>query len=72
MVGIYKYEGGLKFTGMIATDKEAAEKFLSEKYGHYREIYAGLDENDEVIWRTYFQPWYNKDVFKILELTTVE
>ena len=33
MVGIYKYECGLKFTGMIAPDKEKAEKFLAEKTG---------------------------------------
>ena len=31
-----------------------------------------VDENGEIIWEKYFQPWYNKDVFKILELTTVE
>ena len=72
MVGIYKYEGGLKFTGMIAPNKETAEKFLSEKYGHYSVRYAGRDENGEAKWEKYFQPWYNKDIFEILELTTIE
>lgn len=72
MVGIYKYEDGLKFTGMIATDKETAEKFLSEKYGRYSERCVGRDENGEIVWEKYFQPWYNKDVYKILELITVE
>lgn len=72
MVGIYKYEDGLKFTGMIASDKETAEKFLSEKYGYYSERYIGRDENGKAKWEKYFQPWYKKDAFEILELTTIE
>ena len=72
MVGIYKYECGLKFTGIIAPDKETAEKFLSEKYGYYSEKYVGRDENNEAKWEKFFQPWYNKDAFEILELTIVE
>ena len=72
MVGIYKYECGLKFTGMIASDKEKAEEFLSAMYGHYSERYAGRDENGEIKWEKYFQPGYNKDAFEILELTTIE
>lgn len=72
MVGIYKYECGLKFTGIIAPNKEKAEKFLSEKYGYYNERYIGDDENGKPKWKKYFQPWYNKDAFEILELTTVE
>ena len=72
MVGIYKYECGLKFTGIIASDKEKAEKFLSEKYGYYTERYAGRDENGKVKWEKCFQPGYNKNAFEILELTTIE
>ena len=72
MVGIYKYECGLKFTGIIASDKEKAEKFLSEKYGYYSERYVGRDENGEAKFEKYFQPHYNKNAFEILELTTIE
>lgn len=72
MVGIYKYENGLKFTGLIASDKEKAEKYLSERYGYYAERYVGRDENGNIKWEKYFQPWYNKDAFKILELMTIE
>ena len=72
MVGIYKYECGLKFTGMIASNKEKAEKFLAEKNGYYAERYVGDDENGKPQYEKYFQPFYNIEAFEILELTTIE
>jgi len=36
MVGIYKYENGLRFTGKIAKDEETAWRYLDEKYGLVR------------------------------------
>lgn len=38
MVAIFKYENGLKFTGLVAESEEKAWEFLDEKYG--REIYG--------------------------------
>ena len=72
MVGIYKYENGLKFTGIIAPDKETAEKFLSEKYGCYGKKYVGRDENGYPKWEECFLPGYNKDAFEILEVSIIE
>lgn len=34
MVGIYKFENGAKFTGLIAKNEEEAWKYLDKEYGH--------------------------------------
>ena len=47
MVGIYKYENGLVFTGIIAQSKERAESYLSVKYGSIEQVFTGeWDDND--------------------------
>ena len=71
MVGIYKYECGRKFTGIIANSYEEAEKYLGNKYGYMGEVFAGRDENGQAIWETKFVPYYNKNAFAIEELTIV-
>lgn len=71
MYGIYKYEGGLQFTGMVAHSVEEAEKYLGEKYGKVWEYPIGYDENDQLIYEKRFTPWYNKEAFKIKPLTVV-
>ena len=38
MIAIFKYENGLKFTGLVAESEEKAWEFLDEKYG--REVYG--------------------------------
>lgn len=64
MVGIYKYENGLKFTGMIASNREKAEKFLSEKYGYIDEVYGGRDENGKIKWEKNFNRGITRTLLK--------
>lgn len=71
MVGIYKYENGRKFTGIIANSYEEAEKYLGNKYGHMGDVFVDWDENGQAIWERKFIPYYNKDAFDIEELTIV-
>lgn len=71
MVGIYEYECGLKFTGLIANSYEEAEKYLGNKYGYTGDFYAGRDENGQSIWERRFIPYYNKEAFCIKELTII-
>ena len=52
MVGLMKYECGLKFTGCVFEDKETAEKFIYDN-GLNPEAYelipvAGYFKNDEI------------------------
>ena len=72
MFGIYKYENGLKFTGKIATTKEAAENFLGQLYGRMEDKFVGWDDNGEMRYEQVFVPYYNKRAFEIIELETVE
>ena len=70
MVGIYKYENGLVFTGIIAQSKERAESYLSVKYGSIEQVFTGeWDENDEPIYER--KPKYNKSAIVIKELKQV-
>ena len=47
MVGIYKYENGLQFTGVVAETKEKALEYLTEQYGVMEDKWTGKwDEND--------------------------
>ena len=41
MVGIYKYENGLVFTGIIAQSKARAESYLAVKYGSLEQVFTG-------------------------------
>lgn len=71
MVGIYKYENGLRFTGKVCKSHEDAERYLGNKYG--REYpYPVKFENGEWVYENRFVPGYNKDAFKILEVEMVE
>jgi hypothetical protein len=72
MVGIYKYENGLVFTGVIATSKEKAETYLAEKYGSFEQVFNGKrDENGYPIYERKFVPKYNKSAFVIKELKQI-
>ena len=72
MFGIYKYEMGLKFTGIIATSKEKAEEYLGNKYGAWMDFYTGCDKCGNLIYEKRFVPSYNKDAFKIIKLKIIE
>ena len=70
MVGIYKYENGLVFTGIIADSKEKAEYYLANKYNSFERVFIGKwDENDEPIYER--KPKYNKSAIVIKELKQV-
>lgn len=72
MVGIYEYENGLKFTGIIADTVEKAEEYLKNKYGIIEKVYSGQRNKDGTpIYKEEFQPWYNKEVFEIKELQKI-
>ena len=72
MVGIYKYENGLVFTGIIAQSKQRAESYLAVKYGSIEQVFTGeWDENDEPIYERKFVPKYDKSVFVIKELKQI-
>ena len=58
MVAIYKYENGLKFTGMIAESAEKADEYLGNKFGYW---YKGV-----------FYPDYNKNAFVFREVELVD
>lgn len=65
MVGIYKYENGLVFTGVVANTVADAEAYLGNKYG-YREIEEFSHfENDCPVYTKRFVPRYNKNAFVI-------
>lgn len=73
MFGIYAYQGGLKFTGKIAPTREAAEKYLSNKYGKVLPTFTGkYDVDGYPIYAETFVPGYNKEAFVIEELEIVE
>lgn len=72
MVGIYKFENGLKFTEIIAETVEKAEEYLGNKYGREMDKWTGArDENNRPIYEKAFVPGYNKETFKILPLTLI-
>lgn len=72
MVGIYKYENGLVFTGIIASSKKNAEAYLAKKYGSFEQVFCGKwDENSYPIYESKFVPSYNKFAFVIKELKQV-
>lgn len=72
MVGIYKYENGLIFTGVIASSKKKAETYLAEKYGSFEQVFNGKrDENGCPIYERKFVPKYNKSAFVIKELKQI-
>ena len=73
MFGIYKYENGLEFTGMIAESVADAEKYLENTYGSYENRYTGKrNSNNEPIYEEVFVPKYNKEVFKIIPVLVVK
>jgi hypothetical protein len=72
MVGIYKYENGLVFTGVIASTKEEAETYLAKEHGSFEQVFNGKrDENGCPIYEYKFVPKYNKSAFVIKELKQV-
>lgn len=72
MVGIYKHENGLVFTGVIASSKEKAEAYLAKKYGSVEYVFNGQrDENSCPIYELKFVPKYNKSAFVIKELQQI-
>ena len=72
MVGIYKYENGLVFTGEIASSKEEAETYLAKKYGSFEQVFSGKrDENGYPIYENKFVPKYNESAFVIKELKQI-
>ena len=72
MVGIYKYENGLVFTGMIAISKEKAESYLAKKYGSFEMVFNGQrDEDNRPIYEHRFVPKYNESAFVIKELKQI-
>lgn len=72
MYGIYKYEGGLQFTGVVAHSVEEAEAYLGNKHGKMMEHFTGKwDENDYPIYEMRFTPYYNKEAFEIKPLEVI-
>ena len=72
MVGIYQYEEGLKFTGVVAETRENAEEYLKNKYGKILNMPTGeRDEQGKPLYEERFVPGYNKEAFKIMEITLV-
>ena len=71
MVGIYKYENGLVFTGIIASSEEEAETYLAHRYGSFEPVFSGRDENGYPIYAYEFVPKYNKSAFVIKELMQI-
>ena len=72
MVGIYKYENGLVFTGVIASSEEEAKAYLANKYGSFEQVFSGKrDENGYPIYEYEFVPKYNKSAFVIKELMQI-
>lgn len=71
MVGIYKIENGLRFTGIIANTLEDAEAYLGKKFGSCKSLFVKMDENNNFIYEDVFVPWYNKGAYKIMPLTLV-
>lgn len=72
MVGIYKCENGLQFTGIIADTVEDAKRYLGNKYGYMSEKFTGeFDENGNLKYKEVFVPYYNPQTFKIKELTKI-
>ena len=71
MVGIYKYENGLVFTGVIASSEQEAEAYLANKYGSFEQVLNGRDENGYPIYGYEFVPKYNKSAFVIKELMQI-
>lgn len=72
MVGIYKYEGGLKFTGKIAESVEEAKAWLKNKYGKKVKIPSHFDkEKGELIYTEVFDPSYNESAFEILPVEKI-
>lgn len=58
MYGLFKYEMGLQFTGIVAETKEKIIEYLNNKYAYIYE-YKG---------ERYSIPQWNKEAFKIKEI----
>lgn len=71
MVGIYRYENGLQFTGVVASTVEDAKTYLGNKYGKIEPVFVGFDESGKPAYEEKFVPFYNKDAFEIKELVYV-
>jgi hypothetical protein len=72
MVGIYQYEGGLKFTGKIAETVEEAKAWLGSKYGKKVKIPSHFDkEKREFVYKEVFDPSYNENAFEILPVEKI-
>lgn len=74
MVGIYYYENGLKFSGIVANTEQEAKIYLGNKYGKNQKVFTGKrDNNNFPIYENKFVPSYNEKAFVIkeIELATV-
>lgn len=71
MVGIYRYQNGLVFTGEIANSIEEAKAYLGKKYGRIEKVFSKWDNNGKPIYKSRFVPYYNKEAFEFLEVKIV-
>ena len=71
MVGIYKYENGLKFTGKVAASREEAVAYLEQKHGKYCDTFVGYAEDGTKMYEKKFYPWYREDAYEIIEIEVV-
>lgn len=73
MVGIFKYENGLKFTGMIAENEETAKSFLAKKHGKEEEVFTGkFDKEGRPIYKIEFVPQYCENAYKIMPIIKID
>lgn len=63
MVGIYKYENGLKFTGIVAETEKKAWAYLDKKVGK---------ENKFRIGKEWFYPKANRNAFEVKPITLIK
>ena len=73
MVGIFKYENGLQFTGMVAENEEIAKSFLARKHGKEEEVFTGkFDKEGRPLYKIEFVPQYREDVYKIIPIAKID
>lgn len=62
MVGIYKYQNGLKFTGIVAETEEKAWAYLDKKVG---------EKNKMQIAGQWYYPKANRKAFEVKTVTLI-
>ena len=71
MYGIYKIENGLHFMGIVTETEQKAIEYLSNLYGKWEEYPAKDWTPNNRRYIRKFIPYYNKEVFKIKEVSVI-